>query len=173
MTQRNKLSSSRRRLLKALGGAGSAACVSLLSNGWKKPVVNAVTLPAHASTTGLCQIQLLWDVTVASTALVEGGYGWTLYDSNFQIIDAADNDANGSFNDSDSIELAPGTYYISFGAGFGIGSGALTIALRAQCCGPDFVADGAAGSIPGSFGIGVRVIIGPDGSCDIDPWLIP
>jgi hypothetical protein len=49
-----KVSSSRRRLLKALtaGGAGAAITAKLLPASWTRPVVDSVLLPAHAQATG-------------------------------------------------------------------------------------------------------------------------
>lgn len=47
---------SRRRLLKAIGG-GTVAGATLLPGHWSKPIVDTVLLPAHAQTSGPCNVQ--------------------------------------------------------------------------------------------------------------------
>ena len=52
-----KSNKSRRKLLKSLAAGSSAIVVSKsLPGSWSKPVVDSVILPAHAQTTGCCDI---------------------------------------------------------------------------------------------------------------------
>jgi len=44
--------SARRRLVRALGGSSGLALAGLIAGGWKKPVVDATLLPAHADSSG-------------------------------------------------------------------------------------------------------------------------
>lgn len=52
MNQENQKHTSRRKLLAAFG-VGTVATLTLPSK-WKKPLVNAVVLPAHAQTSNMC-----------------------------------------------------------------------------------------------------------------------
>lgn len=47
-SESNPAASSRRRLIRALGGGGGLAIAAVVAYGWKKPIVTAVVLPAHA-----------------------------------------------------------------------------------------------------------------------------
>ena len=54
-----KSSDSRRKLLKSIAaGSGAVAIGQSVPESWKKPVIDAVTLPVHAATSPSCDLQL-------------------------------------------------------------------------------------------------------------------
>ena len=63
MNEENQTHTSRRKLLATLG-VGTVAAVTLPSK-WKKPMVDAIVLPAHAQTSATC----MTDVTVGGPLL--------------------------------------------------------------------------------------------------------
>lgn len=172
MTSNKNLIHARRRLLKALGITGSTIGISVLSHGWKTPVVNAVLLPAHAATSGLCRIRLVVNMDAEGSADYSGFYGYTLTDGDMNTIESdLFNDVGVPINTSIDFDLPPGTYFVSLSASIDANTGTGAIELRGECCGDDFVADETSGDISSgiSLNIGARVDINADGTCSIEP----
>jgi len=91
-------------LIRALGGGGAVA--SLVTSGWKTPVVKAVVLPGHAA--GSAGNSVAPNCTVYITHSASYNQGYTMYVAfNTTIVDSAPfNNSSGSLSGSTTINAA-------------------------------------------------------------------
>lgn len=149
----------RRKLLLALSGA-SAATV------WQKPVVNAIMLPVHASTS-LCTTDIRWEVTATDQSRT-GGYGYEIWDESCNR-EGFEYETTGSYDITQSLELPPGTYEICAGFGVDGGPGQAVGELTLSCCGGQTIEISSfdTGEASGETGGCVEVVINAENTCSI------
>ncbi len=156
----------RRKLLKALSLGGAAAATQLPAK-WTKPIVESVSLPAHAQTTDPCTIQVVFRMTVAGGS---GSGGFVVYDESrcYAPYDPWEGDA--PFDRTFEIHLPRGSTYYFAGGGEASSEGPNSMYLEVSCCNGDDEPEITSWTIPsGSIndGMNFMIEIGPDGSCSL------
>ena len=123
---------SKRNLAKALGVAGAGVVA------WKKPVVDTVSIPAHAQTT--CgDLQITWIVTTPNSSR-EGSAGYTIWAVDAEGFEPCDSDGEGGeftgeFSYTQALgPLPPGDYEVCAGSGVSSGGGGASGTTTVSCC---------------------------------------
>lgn len=139
----------RRRLLRALGGSGGALLGVVLASKWRKPVVEAVVLPAHAQTSGLppsaatgCQVTLEATFAGVPSGNSNAGRSMTLFVSGANSTTLATGSTAGfdPLTLSGSSTFPPGSYSAAFSTAHDfLATGSFQ--LRVACCDATAVAE--------------------------------
>jgi len=157
----NPAGAARRRMIRTLGSGGGMALAGIIAGGWKKPVVEAVLLPAHATQSDTSQP----DCTLFFTNVVSFGGLFTAgiaFDANTVTQVPTDDDqitvtASTIVNANQSNFYASGLVAIS-------GGGEASQTVSASCCTNTF-ADTATITLA-NFTYSVEIIY-DDGICSI------
>jgi len=166
----NPAAAARRRMIRALGSSGALSLASLAVNGWRKPVVRAAVLPAHAQSSVACTVGVtiemqdfnMFPVTFVGCIGASGSNGSTdlgcvtqVFNSTAGLTDPSS--TNGMFT------AAPGTYTVSFLYDYNSGRPNITI----SCCdGPPFIDNLDDGTGSDDF----ILIVNDDGECSLSTF---
>ena len=170
----------RRKLLKALSITGAVAAVE----SWKKPLINAVVLPAHAQTSpSESSYQVCFRVQATITGTWIGNREMIIADQKCSappIYEQTVDWSAGVFDEQLCTNLEPGIYTIDFTAGAGapantgdMGAASIVISAQLECSGNVLWSDSASETGTNSIGgegIGECGIltIEQDGTCSFD-----
>lgn len=161
----------RRELLKVLSVAGATGAV------WKKPVVDAVMLPAHAQTScGITGIEVVFSVENTGTSGNNWGFGggFSLWDDqdNIYFNDGAANFPGPNPQTETIPDLPPGEYYFNGNGGGNGDSGTNLVGSFTVSCCNDSMSDSDSG--PGiSLSLIGTIVIAEDGSCTATEGDVP
>ncbi len=155
----------RREILKGLTVAGATGVV------WRKPIVNAVNLPAHAQTS--CIGTVCFTIDVAMTGNYDGGYSYDLYSITDQclFIERDENRRTESFVKTVCFVLELGQYSFFAGGGAGGSDGSVTARATLNCCGSEsgiVSEESVLGDDVGGAEFGAIISIRSDGFCLIE-----
>ena len=127
---------------------------------WAAPVVSSVILPAHAKTSdvivppSLCPVEITYDLNGTSHATC---YVYDVYDG--EVIDEDRSDGPGSYNETDILNLAPGTYSLGLSYHAVGGTGSVTVA----CCDSSQTTE----TEERNDAWEVMIVVGTDGTCEV------
>lgn len=166
-SQVNPLGAARRKLVRALGGAGGAILAGGMVGAWRKPVVESVILPAHAQTSGCRDVG--WTVSVefpfsTGNINIQMWSDTSITNSVFNGVGSASLSLSTTLNTGSAVPFGALLFWTNAAMA---SVGTLTMDLTVTCCNNTYVTGTtAAGSTGGSLPAFSSPLIYPaEGEC--------
>lgn len=149
-SQLNPLGPARRKLIRALGGAGGTILGASLVSGWRKPVVESVILPAHAQTSGCRDVG--WTVSVefpisTGNINIQLWSDTSITNSVFNGVSSASLSSSTTLNTGSAVPFGALLFWTNAAMA---SSGTLTMALTVTCCNNTYVTETTAAGSTGA-----------------------